>query len=205
MTRHAQPSSASWLYVQAIVDDLDFPPTDPDVRARWESEAREVGSHALHEQLRALDPQAAADIDPGNARRIVRALEVIELTGSFTARLPEATSWRPTTWLGLDAPRDRLDRLIEQRIDMMWQQGFVDEVRRVRGESLGRTAAKALGYEQIGRFLDGDVDERTARMETIRATVKFARRQQRRFRQDTRIHWLDEIAPLQDALAHLDQ
>ncbi len=90
----------SWLYVQAIVDEMDFPPTDPDVRSRWEDELVQVGPHALHDRLREVDPQAAADIDPGNARRIVRALEVVELTGSFTARLPQPTPWHPTTWLG---------------------------------------------------------------------------------------------------------
>jgi len=193
----------SWLYVQAIVDELDFPPTDPKIRARWEDELVQVGPRALHERLRESDPQAAADIDPGNARRIVRALEVIELTGSFTARLPQPTPWHPTTWLGIDATRERLDLLIADRIDTMWNAGFVDEVERVRAAGLGRTAAKALGYEQIGRFLDGEIDETTARAETIRATVKFARRQQRRFRQDPRIHWLDEAAPLEDALSQL--
>lgn len=195
----------SWLYVQAIVDEMDFPPTDPDVRARWQSELDDVGPHALHDRLRELDPQAAADIDRGNSRRIVRALEVVELTGSFSAQLPEPTPWQPTIWLGLDAPREQLDDIIEERIDAMWRLGFVDEVRRVRESGLGRTATKALGYAQIGRFLDGEIDEATARAETIRATVKFARRQQRRFRQDPRIRWLDTSSPLDDALSHLDQ
>jgi len=195
----------SWLYVQAIVDEMDFPPTDPEVRARWEDELVQVGSKALHDRLRETDPQAAADIDPGNARRIIRALEVIELTGSFIARLPEPKPWQPTTWLGLDASRERLDLLIAERIDTRWGDGFVEEVQRIRSAGLGRTAGKALGYAQIGRLLDGEIDEATARAETIRATVKFARRQQRRFRQDPRIHWLDETAPLEDALSQLEQ
>jgi tRNA dimethylallyltransferase len=193
----------SWLYVQAIVDEIDFPPTDPVIRARWERELARVGPQALHDQLRQRDSQVAADIAPGNGRRIVRALEVLDLTGSFQARLPQPRSWRATTWLGLDVPRGELDDRIEQRVDMMWSAGFVDEVIRMRQAGLGRTAAQALGYAQIGRYLDGEIDQDAARAATIRATVKFARRQQRRFRQDGRIHWVNPKSPLADTVAYL--
>lgn len=193
----------SWLYVQAIVDEMDFPPTDPAVRARWEEVLSRVGPEALHDELRQRDARAAADIEPSNARRIVRALEVIELTGTFRARLPQPQSWQDTIWLGMDAPRNDLDILIERRVERMWNAGFVDEVSRIRVEGWGRTAAKALGYAQISRYLDGEIDEATARMQTVASTVKFARRQQRRFRQDARIHWLNRQSPRDDALTQV--
>lgn len=182
----------SWLYVQAIVDRMDFPPTDARVRERWQSELEELGPQRLHERLARMDPEAAAAIEPTNGRRLVRALEVVELTGSFTATLPNPQPWRETTWTGLDLDRARLDERIAQRVDRMWQSGFVDEVRHLRQTGIGPTAAKALGYSQILRMLDGDIDEATARNDTIRATCRFARRQQRRFRQDPRIIWVDQ-------------
>jgi len=179
----------SWLYVQAIVDELDFPPTDPQVRKKWQDELERVGSIGLHEELERRDPASAAAILPGNGRRIVRALEVIELTGSFTATLPEPVSWRPTLWWGIDAPRHLLDERISKRVDDMWQAGFVDEVRSLRESGIGRTASKALGYSQILDLLEGKSDEAHARANTVVTTVKFARRQRRRFRADTRITW----------------
>ena len=195
----------SWLYVQAIVDQMDFPPTDPDVRDRWARELDRIGAPALHAILRERDPGAADGIEPGNGRRIVRALEVVELTGSFAATLPEPMSWRDTLWLGLDCPRDDLDARIAARVERMWSSGFVEEVRRLRRVGLGRTAGKALGYAQVMAFLDGQLTEPAAKDEITRATIRFARRQQRRFRQDRRITWLDADAGDDDALLRLDQ
>jgi tRNA dimethylallyltransferase len=190
----------SWLYVQAIVDEMDFPPTDPLVRRRWEEELRRRGSIALHDELRRRDPLAAAEITPTNARRIVRALEVVELTGSFTARLPEARSWRTTRWIGLDIDRGELDERIRDRVARMWRSGFVEEV---AGLTLGRTAGKALGYQQIRNLLAGEVDEPTAIEDTIVTTRRFARRQQRRFRADARVTWLPAGVDAADVVARL--
>ncbi len=195
----------SWLYVQAIVDDIDFPPTDPKVRKRLEDECADLGVSALYEQLKAADPQAAADILPGNARRIIRALEVIELTGSFTARLPEAQSWLPTVWCGLDVDRGQLDQRIHDRIERMWRSGFVDEVRRLSDEGLGKTAQRALGYSQVLANLHGECTDEQARLQTIMATRQFARRQQRRFRANARIQWLTEGNEVDQMRGLLDQ
>lgn len=195
----------SWLYVQAIVDDIDFPPTDPMVRKRLEDECANLGVSALYEQLKAADPQAAADILPGNARRIIRALEVIELTGSFTARLPEAQSWLPTVWYGLDVDRDQLDQRIHDRVEHMWRAGFVDEVRRLSDEGLGKTAQRALGYSQILASLSGESCEDEAQVETVTATRHFARRQQRRFRSNARIQWLTGTGGIDQVRALVDQ
>lgn len=186
----------SWLYVQAIVDDFHFPPTDPTVRAAWEKRLETDGVAVLYAQLEKLDPAAAAAILPNNARRIVRALEVIELQGSFTATLPSPTPWRPAAWFGLDLSRPDLDARIRARVDAMWDAGFVDEVALLATDGFSRTAGKALGYAQILTMLAGECTEGEAKEMTVRATQRFARRQQRRFRQDERIHWLDaELLP----------
>ena len=181
----------SWLYVQAIVDEMDFPGTDPEVRARLESELIEVGPEALHARLAGLDPAAAAAILPTNGRRIVRALEVVELQGSFTARLPEPTPWREARWIGLSCDRLVLDARIAARVDRMWELGLVDEVRELRAR-MGRTASGALGYRQVLEALDvGDADAmEIARQRTVDGTRRFARRQERRFRQDARVEWV---------------
>ena len=181
----------SWLYVQAIVDEMDFPGTDPEVRARLESELIEVGPEALHARLAGLDPAAAAAILPTNGRRIVRALEVVELQGSFTARLPEPTPWREARWIGLSCDRLVLDARIAARVDRMWELGLVDEVRELRAR-MGRTASGALGYRQVLEALDvGDADAmEIARQRTVDGTRRFARRQERRFRQDARVQWV---------------
>ena len=188
----------SGLYVSAVLDDLRFPGTDPDVRARLEGELADVGAPALHDRLAAVDPAAAAEILPTNGRRIVRALEVIEITGEpFTARLPEPVPVHAAAWVGLEVPRDVLDARISERVDRMWQQGFVDEVRRLADQGLGETptASRALGYQQVLAFLQGDCSETQARQDTIDATRRFARRQQRWFRRDRRIDWLPHDAP----------
>ena len=181
----------SWLYVQAILDELEFPGTDPEVRARLESELVEVGPEALHARLAVLDPDAAAAILPTNGRRLVRALEVVEIQGTFTARLPDPTPWREARWIGLGCDRLVLDARIAARVDRMWALGLVDEVRELRSR-MGRTASGALGYRQVLDALDeGQADSvEVARQRTVEGTRRFARRQERRFRQDTRVQWV---------------
>lgn len=199
--RHRTPLlvGGSGLYVRAVVDDLDFPGTDPAVRARLEAELAETGAPALHERLAAVDPEAAAAILSSNGRRIVRALEVVELTGGpFRATLPEsAATTAGVVQIGLAVPREVLDRRIAERVDRMWARGLVDEVRRLEklGLRQGRTAGRALGYAQVLRFLSGECSEEQARQETVRATRRFARRQDTWFRRDPRIGWLPFAAP----------
>ena len=184
----------SALYVRAILDRLDFPGTDPALRDRWKAELAAHGPEALHAELAQRDPAAAAQILPTNDRRIVRALEVIELTGEpFAASMPAYESlFDGLTMLGLDVPRDVLDVRLAARVDQMWAAGFVDEVRALREIGLedGLTASRALGYQQILAFLRGEITEDEAREATVTGTRKFARRQDRLFRKDPRIHWL---------------
>lgn len=197
----------SSLYVRAVIDRLDFPGTDADVRARWEAELTARGAEALHAQLAERDPEAAAQILPSNGRRIVRALEVIELTGErFTATLPPFESiYSDLTLIGLDVPRDVLDSRIAERVDRMISGGFVDEVRSLIPQGLvgSPTASRALGYRQMLEFLAGEATEDEARDATIAATRAFARRQDRLFRKDPRIHWLpyDDPTLVNDAEA----
>jgi tRNA dimethylallyltransferase len=199
-------AGGSGLYVRGALEDLTFPGTDPDVRARLESDLARAGSAALHTRLAGLDPAAAAAILPSNGRRIVRALEVIELTGRpFTATLPDYTASptggdaasRSAVQLGLRPARDELDRRIDTRVDQMWAAGFEDEVRRLEQAGLreGRTASRALGYQQMLRYLAGDWTSDQARQETARGTRRFARRQESWFRRDPRITWLDVPDP----------
>ncbi|TDD83642.1 tRNA (adenosine(37)-N6)-dimethylallyltransferase MiaA [Actinomadura rubrisoli] len=189
----------SGLYVRAALDRMEFPGTDPAVRARLEGELTEVGSDVLHERLRGLDPAAAEAILPSNGRRIVRALEVIEISGRpFTATLPEHRyRYDTVVQIGLSVPRDRLDERIALRVERMWDAGLVDEVRALekRGLRDGLTAGRALGYAQVLRFLAGEWTQEQAKEETIRTTRRFARRQESWFRRDPRVHWLPYDAP----------
>jgi tRNA dimethylallyltransferase len=189
----------SALYVRAVVDRFEFPGTDPRVRAGLEAELQRVGSEALHARLAERDPEAAELILPSNGRRIVRALEVVELTGGpFTAALPTYEYAYPSvTQIGVDVPRDVLGRRIADRVDAMWAAGLVDEVRSLerRGLRTGRTASRALGYAQVLRFIAGECTEDEARTETIRATRRFARRQDSWFRKDPRVIWIPYDAP----------
>src|SRR6202007_2266996 len=140
----------SGLYVRAALDDLDFPGTDPGTRTRLEDELARLGAPALHARLAGLDPAAADAILPGNGRRIVRALEVIEISGRpFTANMPAYDQGRPAIQIGLTLPRPELDRRIAARVDRMWQAGFEAEVRGLVDEGLreGKTASRALGYQ----------------------------------------------------------
>lgn len=184
----------SALYIRAIVDEFAFPGTDPLIRAALERELAMTGPAALHDRLAALDPAAAAAILPQNGRRIVRALEVIQLTGEpFAARLPERRYHLPgVVQLGLAIDRPTLDARIEQRVDAMWAAGLVAEVTQLRDGGLldGVTASRALGYRQVLEFLAGDIDEAEARRRTVVGTRKFARRQDSWFKQDPRITWL---------------
>lgn len=187
----------SGLYLRAALDDLRFPGTDPELRAQLEAELERDGPYALHRRLAELDPAAATRMEPGNGRRVVRALEVVLLTGSMPGEMTSYDEHYPTTYLGVDRP-DLAER-IAVRVDRMWEQGLVDEVRRLEGEGLrdGVTASRALGYAQVLGFLDGRWDEAHARELTVVATRRFARRQRAWFRRDPRVHWLD---PEQDLL-----
>ncbi|KIR65675.1 tRNA (adenosine(37)-N6)-dimethylallyltransferase MiaA [Micromonospora haikouensis] len=188
----------SGLYVRAVLERFEFPGTDPALRARLEAELAAAGPAPLHARLRAADPAAAEGILPGNGRRIVRALEVIELTGApFTAALPGPTPYYPSVQLGVDLDTAALDERIALRVDRMWADGLVTEVRGLldRGLPEGRTASRALGYQQVLRFLAGELTEAEAHDETIRATRRFVRRQRSWFRRDPRIHWLDSADP----------
>ncbi|WP_394429661.1 tRNA (adenosine(37)-N6)-dimethylallyltransferase MiaA [Streptomyces sp. SGAir0957] len=184
----------SGLYVRGAVDKMEFPGTDPAIRARLEEELALRGSGALHARLAAADPEAGAAILPSNGRRVVRALEVIEITGKpFTANLPGHDSVYDTVQIGVDVARPELDARIATRVDHMWEAGLVDEVRALAGRGLreGRTASRALGYQQVLAALAGECTEDEARAETVRATKRFARRQDSWFRRDPRVHWLN--------------
>lgn len=186
----------SGLYVHATLDDFEFPGTDPDLRAELEAQLAEVGSAAMHARLAGADPGAAAAILPSNGRRIVRALEVIELTGGrFTATLPGHSPHYPHTLrLGLTTDRAVLDERITHRVDVMWERGLIDEVRALERVGLreGVTASRALGYKQVLAFLAGEISEEEAREQTVKETKRFARRQESWFRRDPHVHWLDQ-------------
>ena len=184
----------SALYTRAILDVFEFPGTDPELRARFDADLAEVGSGEMHRRLAAVDPAAAAVIIPSNGRRIVRALEVVTMTGKpFVATLPAPAYVDPATvQVGVDIDRETLDARIETRVDAMWAAGFVDEVRALadRGLRDGLTANRALGYRQVLAFLDGEITEAEAREQTITGTRRFARRQESWFRKDPRVTWV---------------
>jgi tRNA dimethylallyltransferase len=197
----------SGLYVRAAIDRLEFPRTDPALRARLEAELAQAGPAALHARLAAADPAAAAAILPSNGRRIVRALEVIELSGQpFSATLPQYESVYETVQVGVELPRGELDQRVAERVTRMWQLGLVAEVRALTRAGLrdGRTASRALGYAQVLRFLDGEWTGDEAAAQTVVATRRFIRRQESWFRRDPRIRWVpggpDVTASALDAL-----
>ncbi|SED86904.1 tRNA dimethylallyltransferase [Ruania alba] len=184
----------SGLYVRALLDRIDFPGTDPDVRAAWEERAAAEGPGLLHEELARRDPEAAARIDRANTRRIVRALEVIEITGRpFSANLPDHTYEIPATQIGLDLPADELDARIEWRAQQMFADGLAAETELLLDEGLeeGRTASRAVGYAQAIAWLRGEITEADAIESTALATRQLARRQRKWFRRDPRLTWLD--------------
>jgi tRNA dimethylallyltransferase len=188
------------LYIKAILDDLNFPDTDPDIRAKLETEAAEFGSEYLFARLEQLDPAAALAIDRANIRRVIRALEVIEITGQpFTANLPREDSSRYPNAMqfGLVMDRDHLRERIDLRVDRMWEAGFVNEVDGLieAGIKNGSTAQRALGYSQIISFRDGLMSEEDAKEDTKRASRQYARRQETWFSRDIRIQWVAQHQP----------
>jgi tRNA dimethylallyltransferase len=195
----------SGLYVRAVLDELDFPGTDADVRARWEGELTTVGPAALHARLAELDPAAAAAVLPSNGRRIVRALEVIELTGSpFRASLPEPVPHYPVVAVALDREPAELDERVARRVDRMWAAGFVGEVEALADDGLreGPTASRALGYAQVLAQFDGLLTQDEARDRTVSTTRRFVRRQRSWFRRDRTLGWFDAARPdLLDAVS----
>ena len=197
----------SGLYVRAATDNFRFPGTDPEVRASLEAELSRIGAAALHARLAQLDPAAAAAILPGNGRRIVRALEVIELSGQpFSATLPDYESAYPVVQVGVAMPRPELDQRIADRVGRMWRLGLVEEVRRLEllGLRSGRTASRALGYAQVLSYLAGGCTQEAAAAQTILATRRFVRRQESWFRRDPRVRWLPAGPDLADhALAEI--
>ena len=183
----------SGLYVRAALDRLEIPPTDPVVRGRLQDELAKEGIEAMFSRLVLADPVAAQAIQPNNDRRVVRALEVVELTGRpFSASLPTREYELPAITIGLLIPRPELDARIATRVHLMWDSGLLDEVRRLDAAGLrtGLTAAKALGYSQALAHLDGLLTAEQAVEDTIASTRRFARRQESWFRPDLRIHWL---------------
>jgi len=184
--------------VRAVVDELEFPGTDAGVRARWEGELAAVGPAALHERLAVLDPVAAAAVLPSNGRRIVRALEVIELTGGpFRASMPEPRPYYPVVAIGLDREPAELDDRIALRVERMWAAGLVAEVEALAADGLreGPTASRALGYAQVLAQLDGTLTPDEARDRTVSTTRRFVRRQRSWFRRDASLTWFDAARP----------
>jgi len=183
------------LYIKAILDDLNFPDTDPAVRQKITDEAEKLGNDVMHERLVKLDPAAALAIPKENIRRVIRALEVIELTGKpFTANLPrqESSKYPDAKQFGLVLDRGNLDQKIDKRVEDMWAKGFAREVSTLMTKGLEQsgTAKKALGYMQIMNYLNGESDEAFAKEETKRVTRAYARRQETWFSKDERIKWL---------------
>jgi tRNA dimethylallyltransferase len=199
LSKNVQPIlvGGSGLYVNSVLEDLEFPGTNLEVRAKYEEILDEKGVEALFQMLKEIDPKAAENILPNNARKIVRALEVNEITGkAFNAKLPEPSPIFSDVRIALDMPRDLLDKRIIDRVHQMFEDGFVDEVKSLeKNLRLGRTAFRALGYSQVLSLLSGEISEDEAITLTINATKKFARRQLSWFRRDPLIHWLDTTSP----------
>jgi len=199
LSKNVQPVlvGGSGLYVNSVLEDLEFPGTNLEVRAKYEEILDEKGVEALFQMLKETDPKAAENILPNNARKIVRALEVNEITGkAFNAKLPEPSPIFSDVRIALDMPRDLLDQRIIDRVHQMFEEGFVDEVKSLeKNLRLGKTAFRALGYSQVLSLLSGEISEDEAMTLTINATKKFARRQLSWFRRDPLIHWLDATSP----------
>ena len=184
------------FYIKAILDDLNFPDTDPAVREKLTLEAEKIGGDALHKRLGILDPAAAAAIPRENVRRVIRALEVIEITGKpFTANLPRenSTKYPDALQFGLTMDRELLDLRVDKRVEMMFEKGLVTEVQGLIEDGLlvGKTARAALGYAQVISMLAGDISLEQAISDTKLATRQYIRRQETWFRRDQRISWLD--------------
>ncbi|MEZ5190982.1 MAG: tRNA (adenosine(37)-N6)-dimethylallyltransferase MiaA [Schumannella sp.] len=198
----------SGLYVSSVLYDFRFPGTDADIRARLEAKLERDGPGILHTRLREVDPAAAEAIGPSNGRRLVRALEVIELTGGpFGVGLPSETRmWRSAVTVGLRAERPALVERLDHRVREMWRAGIVDEVAGLLPEGLGTTASRAIGYAQAIAQLRGELDERQAMEQTAGLTRRYARRQVSWFGRYTGTHWIDADDPgrVERALAAVD-
>ena len=197
------------FYIKAILDDLNFPETDPEVRARLTAEAEELGGEEMHRRLSELDPAAAMAIPKENIRRVVRALEVIEITGEpFTANLPreDSTRYPAAMQFGLALDRSKLDERIDQRVEKMWELGFVREVAELVKSGLleGKTAKAALGYSQIIAMAQGVISESQAKDLTKLGTRQYARRQETWFTRDPRITWISPDHDLSTRLALIE-
>jgi tRNA dimethylallyltransferase len=195
------------LYIKALLDDLNFPDTNPAVREKLEAEALEFGAQSLFERLQQLDPAAALAIDRANTRRVIRALEVIEITGKpFTANLPreDSTQYPDAMQFGLVMDREHLRTRIDDRVDLMWKKGFVAEVDSLIKDGIldGATAQRAIGYSSLIAMRAGSMSEDEAKEETKRATRQYARRQETWFSRDARINW---ISPQSDRFATIIQ
>lgn len=185
-------AGGSALYVHAILDQFSFPATDPQLRRRLEAELDEVGAAEMYRRLSDRAPEVATEIQPGNGRRIIRALEALELTGEFTATLPAwESALDPVMQFGLTVSRDVLDERIGARVDRMFADGLIDEVRQLEGIGLrqGRTASRAIGYRQVLAMFDGLLSEAEAKASTAQATRRLARKQLGWFRRDDRVVW----------------
>lgn len=181
----------SMFYLAAALDNLDFAPTDPEIRAELEDREQEIGALAMHERLKQLDPITADKIPSQNVRRVIRALEVIAITGeSYASSLPEPSYWDPTLQIGLDVPRELLKSRISLRVEQMWADGIVSEVEELlKAGELGKTARMAIGYKQAIAQLRGEITAEEAMAETIALTNRYSRRQMSWFRRDKRIRW----------------
>jgi tRNA dimethylallyltransferase len=189
----------SMLYVAAVLNNFEFPVRDKDLRAQLEQQLLELGPEAMHQKLAEIDAVAASRIDPENGRRIVRALEIVTLTGEpFAAALPdEIDSWQEVLEIGLRMDREILVARLEQRVRLMWESGMVTETQNLIAKGLREsvTAGYAIGYAQALAQLDGELDQEQAIQSTTKLTQKYARRQMSWFKRDPRINWLDALDP----------
>jgi tRNA dimethylallyltransferase len=189
----------SMLYVAAVLNNFEFPVRDKDLRAQLEQQLLDLGPEAMHRKLAEIDGVAASKIDPENGRRIVRALEIVTLTGEpFAAALPdEIDSWQEVLEIGLRMDREVLVARLEQRVRLMWDSGMVKETQNLIDKGLREsvTAGYAIGYAQALAQIDGELDREQAIESTTRLTQKYARRQMSWFKRDTRINWLDALDP----------
>ncbi|CAB4571106.1 unannotated protein [freshwater metagenome] len=184
----------STLYLASALDELEFAPTDPSLREKLEQESEQVGALNMHERLRNLDPIAASKIPAANKRRVIRALEVITLSGkSFASSLPEPSYRRPCIQIGIDVDKEELNQRIQIRVDQMWQNGLLEEAQSLldRYGQLSATAAVAIGYKQAFTQLQGEITEEQAKEETVFLTTRYAKKQRTWFYRDSRISWLD--------------
>ncbi len=189
----------SMLYIAAALNTFEFPERDAELRQELEVELEALGSHAMHRRIAELDPIAASRIDPLNGRRVVRALEILLITGEpFSAALPdENESWQPVLEIGLNSDRAHLVERLASRVEKMWQQGLVDEAQSLISSGLreGKTSSMAIGYRQALAQLDGELSQQEAIDQTVQLTQRYARRQMSWFRRDERINWFDYQQP----------